>query len=609
MNNRADNFNSLSFVYLKLSFVPITVVVIIVLVATTIKEIRDAHSELSEEAQIIADMVTVIAAQNPLPVELMSKQVDILLKDSKTLKSVNFYPLTQKLPKQNAKNTGLFEQIVTKNTAVMLEKDADGKGVLIGYINVTMKSKEVREQIFISASIKCLLAFLVLLVLYFFVLYMFRARINSIKQLEVMSRKVLTGNYDVTILEHERSQSRELRLFEEALENLSAKIRLYLKNQKQLKKSNEELVMRDQALMFKQNTFQSMITHELRTPLNAISGGLQLLETKRFDPSDMDSLGIVRRGYNKLSTLLDNIIELNNLQQDKVVIENERFNPEKLLRDLAQDYSQTCLQKGITLAVDVKHNEKALFGDVEKIKSILDHLLNNAVKFTSSGTITLRSHVRKYLDSHEVRWQCDIEDTGIGIPKDILPDIFDAYVQADSSGSREFEGSGLGLTLAKKTTELLQGELSAISQEGKGSNFILRLTLDDGMQKHHLISLEDITVMYLHHDGDSTLKHNLEAYGAKVREYDDLQIGIEVFKEKAFDVVLVSKTIPPTVARRFAELARRQEENSRCIICYSVSTKSDDYDMETMVKAGIDFVEAFDSFDGLANSMRQWLML
>lgn len=599
--------SNLTSFFFKASFLPFTILLLLLLVANTYLNISRLHKELHIEGKRMANSMAVVAAQDPVPTELMAKQVDVLLKQEERLVSITFYPLTESLPEHKNHSLVPFDAYISENAPVIVSQNANGEGVLVGYINVTMDFAKARRPILLTTFAEALVAMLFLGLLFFTMMSMMRSRFAVVNNLMGMSKKILAGDYDIHLNDEKRATTTEMRTLEDVLIYAANKLKLHDTELKQLRRVNTQLTQKEQAYSHQQATFQSMITHELRTPLNAIAGGLQLFETKNLEASHLDSLNLVRGGYNKLTSMLDHIIALNNLQQGKVSIEKTVFSPEQLLRDVAYKYSPLCLQKGLILSVDIKHTEIKLVGDTQIIKDILEHIMSNALKFTDSGSIRLVSNVM-YLDNdNELEWSCSVVDTGIGIEEHLHTDIFNAYVQADTGNKREYEGSGLGLTLAKKMAELLEGKIVVTSEANKGSTFSLKLVLNDALQEHTPLSLAGLKIMHLHSGETAGFADTLNEMHAQAVAYQDVEMAMVTLASQPFDLVTMCNKIREESAIKLARFVRSQEKEHRVTIAYFIKPNRT-YDQLALKAAGVDYLTEFTDFHTFSKQAKQWLV-
>ncbi len=221
--------------------------------------------------------------------------------------------------------------------------------------------------------------------------------------------------------------------------------------------------------------FFSNISHELKTPLSVIFAALQLLKltlkNKHVSSESIDKyLSIMRQNSYRLLRMVNNIIDITKIDANFFNLNLQNSDIVDIIRGItlsAEDYVKS---KGISLQFISNSNKKIIAFDTEKIERIMLNLLSNAVKFTQpGGSIT----VNIYDNGDTVR--ITVRDTGIGIPEDKLSIIFERFMQVDKSLTRSHEGSGIGLSIVKSLVELHSGKIYAVSDYGKGSEFIVEL--------------------------------------------------------------------------------------------------------------------------------------
>jgi len=220
--------------------------------------------------------------------------------------------------------------------------------------------------------------------------------------------------------------------------------------------------------------FVSNVSHELRTPLNGIIGYTYLLLEGTYgslDEAQRTSLEAVSRNAKGLLTLVNDILNLSRIEAGKLSVEVNSVRLRPLIEEVLTSLKPLLKEKPLDLQVKIAPRIGPLQTDAVKVKQILLNLLSNAIKFTPKGTITLKAENRPEKKGVEIR----IEDTGIGIPKDQLSKIFDAFYQADGDMTREYGGVGLGLTIVKELVAYLRGEVRVESRYGDGSTFIVFL--------------------------------------------------------------------------------------------------------------------------------------
>jgi two-component system sensor histidine kinase BarA len=222
--------------------------------------------------------------------------------------------------------------------------------------------------------------------------------------------------------------------------------------------------------------FVATMTHELRTPLNAIIGFSEVLRDEaadRLDHRHLRYLRNIRASGEHLLELINNILDLAKIESGRMELNLQRLSVGEVCRNLASSLEPLVTAKGLMLQVHVPEDLPPAVTDGGKLRQIVYNLLGNAVKFTpAGGRVDLTAAAQ---DGH---LRIDVADTGIGIPPDQLPAIFERFRQVDGSASRAYDGSGLGLAIVAELVRLLHGTVSAVSEVGRGSTFTVVLPLE-----------------------------------------------------------------------------------------------------------------------------------
>ena len=219
-----------------------------------------------------------------------------------------------------------------------------------------------------------------------------------------------------------------------------------------------------QANRLKSEFLQTM-GHELRTPLTAIRGFVDLLLNEVHDPTQVEHLHYVRKNAERLQTLVTDLMELAAVQAGRTAAILMPVDITEIIDRSVEQFRVEAEHKGLELEVDFA--ERPLFAMAERyrLRTVVQHLLSNAVKFTSSG------HVRVNCERRDERVRVEVADTGLGIPPGQLGAIFEPFRQLEEGMTRRFRGTGVGLALTKELVELQGGEIGVDSTPGEGSTF------------------------------------------------------------------------------------------------------------------------------------------
>jgi signal transduction histidine kinase len=237
----------------------------------------------------------------------------------------------------------------------------------------------------------------------------------------------------------------------------------------ELREKNIELQKLDEL----KSDFVSNVSHELRTPLTSISGYTKLLMMEKLgklNPRQTQSLSIVSDESDRLTRLINDVLDLSKLEAGKIEVRPERFDIAELAKETMESLGFEAEKKNIKLDLNVKTRNTMIEAGRDLIKQVFINLINNALKFTHSNgkvSITIR-RVNKIL-------LVDVLDTGKGIAKEDIPKLFNKFVQVDSSMTREEGGTGLGLVIVKHILSLHNGKIDVKSEVGRGSRFTFRV--------------------------------------------------------------------------------------------------------------------------------------
>ena len=258
-------------------------------------------------------------------------------------------------------------------------------------------------------------------------------------------------------------------------------LEILTKNQDRIIEEKTEFanIQRDKAIASAstKSEFLANMSHEIRTPLNAILGFIDLLKDKcKKDETAAEYINIIDSSSKSLLHIIEDILDLSKIESKKLEINKEDFNTVEAFSIITHLFDAKCSQKNIVLSLNIDRDmPKFLNSDPLRIKQVISNLISNAVKFTPED-----KNIVVDINYKDGFLNVSVKDEGIGIEKEKLSYIFEAFSQEDSSTTREFGGTGLGLSISSALVKLLGGELKVKSEKGKGSEFYFSLPVSIG---------------------------------------------------------------------------------------------------------------------------------
>ncbi|TXI66978.1 MAG: response regulator [Flavobacterium sp.] len=333
--------------------------------------------------------------------------------------------------------------------------------------------------------------------------------------------------------------------------------KIRISTNKLLKEKNKELTIekeKAESASKARADFLSTVSHELRTPLNAINGITYLLLQEKPKASQLNYLKSLEFSGNYLLNFINDILEINRLESDKVVIEKINFNLSELTKNIVISFKEFIHENNIKCHLNFDETiDCNLKGDPTKLSQILINLLNNAIKFSKNGDVwcTIK---KKNETNNNLTIYFEIKDNGIGIPKDKQDAIFDSFSQGSVEINRTYGGTGLGLSIVKKILELMGSQIHLQSESGKGSTFSFELqfekgidnqTKDEVIKPYQSIFIEKKVLLVEDNKINQMITQKmLEKRGISCKIIDNGEDAIEEAKINNYDLILMDVHLP-----------------------------------------------------------------
>jgi signal transduction histidine kinase len=338
------------------------------------------------------------------------------------------------------------------------------------------------------------------------------------------------------------------------------------------------------------STLLATMSHELRTPLNGVIGAIQLLIASDLESEKTEYANVALDSGEILLELINNIMDLSSLESGSMKLEKIAIDLRDFLQKTTAPFEFQARSRNLDFILDIDESTPHyIVGDPTRLRQLLINVVSNALKFTESGEVSIKASLKND------KLRIDISDSGIGIPEDAQASLFEPYVQADSSTTRKYGGSGLGLSIVKKLITAMNGSITVNSVPGKGSRFTISLPCEVSELKPHGaaegVQCEVIPLNVLVADDNAVnrmvLSRLLEKDGHLVVSVTNGREAVDYIIDNEVDAVLMDIQMPELDGIEATELIRNFNSEKSAIPIIAITANTSSEAIERMIKSGM----------------------
>ena len=459
-------------------------------------------------------------------------------------------------------NWYFFAEILSERTPIMdYEDSGQYEPEKIGWVLVSLSDQLMREKelsFFLTAA--TVVSFSLLLA-FWLSIRISRTVSDPLEELTAVVAKMESGDLNGVAPEDGIT---ELAQLSRGINGLATSVRESNQlMQSEINRATSELkvtLVKLEEAMRAKDQFLARMSHELRTPLTAVLGFSNMLFTEESENKREEQLRVIQRCSTVLLTMIDDVLDFSKTEQGGFNFNNSVFALDKFIEDLAALFRLQAEEKGLVFNLELDHKvPTTIYSDSVRLAQVITNLVNNSIKFTESGSVDLHL-TRVDSDKDHDHLKFVISDTGKGIVKDKIPTLFEPFTQEDTSINRQYGGSGLGLSIAKRLVKAMNGEITINSEVNVGTEVTFTCLLDKTNQAPEALVLslpservatsEDIlsgTSILLAEDNEFNQKFMvklLERHGAICAIAKNGQEAIEMAEVGGYDVILMDLHMP-----------------------------------------------------------------